>query len=67
MTPEQTMRSELIAAAAFLETMAVKLDAWATQSRGGGWSTHQVEGNIEQARACRMKAADIRSVIVRTG
>jgi hypothetical protein len=50
-------------AAAYLSTMADQLDAWAEQSRTGGWSTHQVTANIDMANSCRRMAAKLRHAI----
>lgn len=33
--------------------LAARLDQWATQSRTGGWSTHQVEPQRELAQQIR--------------
>jgi hypothetical protein len=40
--------------------MANRLDGWATESRSGGWSTHQVKPNMESADYCRRHAAILR-------
>lgn len=44
----------------FLREMADKLDQWAIESRSGGWSTHQVQSNIQAANDCRRQAAELR-------
>lgn len=44
----------------FLDNLANTLDAWAVQSRRGGWSTHQTGVNIAQADACRRQASLLR-------
>ena len=46
--------------AAYLSNVAMQLDAWAVQSRSGGWSTHQVEGNIALANSARRMADQLR-------
>jgi hypothetical protein len=40
---------------------ASQLDAWATQSREGGWSTHQVDPMQGNADKLRREASQIRS------
>lgn len=55
--------TELRTDAAFLEKMADQLDAWAKESREGGWSTHQVEANRKMALECRARAGTIRRVL----
>lgn len=45
----------------FIDSLALKLDGWAEQSRRGGWSTHQVSANIEAANDCRRQAARLRA------
>lgn len=57
MSKERTL---LDLAARSLEDMANTLDDWAAQSRQGGWSTHQVGANIDEANKCRRNAAEIR-------
>ena len=52
--------SILTEAAEFLDDLANRLDGWATESRTGGWSTHQVKANLDAANDCRRKAAEIR-------
>jgi hypothetical protein len=47
------------ATAYFLNALADKLDGWASQSRNGGWSTHQVAANIDAANDCRRWAAGL--------
>lgn len=44
----------------YLETLANTLDEWAQQSLTGGWSTHQVKANREEANNCRRQAAKLR-------
>lgn len=46
---------------AFLNNLADTLDKWASESQSGGWSTHQVKANREQADACRRQAAKLRA------
>jgi hypothetical protein len=54
--------SEAVAdAAAYLSTLADQLDMWAEESRNGGWSTHQVQANINAADSCRRMAARLRA------
>ena len=48
-------------AAAYLSSLADQLDAWAEQSKTGGWSTHQVEANTNAANSCRRMAARLRA------
>lgn len=45
----------------FLDTLADRLDRWASQSQSGGWSTHQVSANTAAADECRRMAARLRS------
>lgn len=45
------------AAAEALLAMANQLDEWATQSREGGWSTHQVDPMRKTADALRRKVS----------
>jgi hypothetical protein len=52
-------------AADFLLRTARVLDEWAVQSQNGGWSTHQVEGNLRVANDCRREAYCIQRVIDR--
>jgi hypothetical protein len=52
-------------AADFLLRTARVLDEWAVQSQNGGWSTHQVEGNLRVANDCRREADCIQRVIDR--
>lgn len=49
--------------AVFLEKIADIMDRWAKESRDGGWSTHQVEANIETANECRRMAASIKGLV----
>jgi hypothetical protein len=49
--------------AGLFDTLANKLDRWATESRQDGWSTHQVEENRRTADDCRRYAASIRSAL----
>lgn len=49
--------------AVFLDRIALRLDAWADESRRGGWSTHQVTPNREMANECRREAAELRAAI----
>lgn len=48
---------------AFLEGLADRLDRWAEESMGYGWSTHQVSANREAANDCRRQAARLRAEI----
>lgn len=48
---------KLEAAKSFLESLANRLDDWASESRSGGWSTHQVGANVSAANDCRRIAA----------
>jgi hypothetical protein len=57
------MLSSLESCAKLFDTLAIKLDRWATESRMGGWSTHQVDENIKTAADCRRYAAQIRSAL----
>ncbi len=47
----------------FLRELADRLDGWAHESLSGGWSTHQVQANIESANECRRKAAELERTI----
>ena len=49
------------------DALADVLDGWANESRSGGWSTHQVVGNIEAANKCRRMAALARSTLSKIG
>jgi hypothetical protein len=55
---------EVANAAAYLSNIADQLDAWAEESKTGGWSTHQVHGNINMANSCRRMAAKLRHSII---
>lgn len=57
------MFDELNATIRFLNQLADKLDGWATESRSGGWSTHQVAANRDAADDCRRRAAELRVVL----
>jgi hypothetical protein len=59
------LRGELVDTAIFLDGVANQLDQWAKESRNGGWSTHQVEANIQWANNCRRRAAEIRIELAR--
>lgn len=48
-------KEELIAA---IEAEADLLDAWARESRGGGWSTHLIDPMRKRADQLRRIAAD---------
>jgi hypothetical protein len=62
MTREMTTDAQKIElAVAFLDSMAERLDRWAVHSSTGGWSTHQVAANIEDANDCRRIAGQIRA------
>lgn len=50
-------------AAGYLSTLADQLDAWAEESKTGGWSTHQVQANINAANSCRRMAARLRAAL----
>lgn len=54
------MRDTLLETVEFLMDLADRLDKWAEESRTGGWSTHQVDRNREEANSCRRKAAELR-------
>jgi hypothetical protein len=41
----------------FLNNLANRLDRWAAESRSAGWSTHQVQENVDTANECRREAA----------
>lgn len=49
--------------AKLFDTLAVKIDRWATESQYGGWSTHQVQQNKATADDCRRYAAHIRRAL----
>lgn len=49
----------------FLASLADTLDRWANESRSGGWSTHQVDANQDEANNCRRMAAKVRKVIAK--
>lgn len=49
-----------------ISDIADQLDAWAQQSREGGWSTHQVQPMREKADALRREAAFIRRQLTRS-
>jgi hypothetical protein len=44
----------------FLEELADRLDRWARESREHGYSTHQVQANIDAANECRRQASAAR-------
>jgi len=50
-------------AAAYLSSVADQMDAWAEESKTGGWSTHQVQANINTANSCRRVAAMLRATV----
>lgn len=62
-------RDELLAEAritvGFLTGLADQLDQWAKESREGGWSTHQVQKNIDTANDCRRRASLIQRGIAK--
>lgn len=58
----KTPQDKIDAAHSFLTGLADRLDRWAHQSRVGGWSTHQVDDNIEAANDCRRIAAELKGV-----
>lgn len=60
-----SLRGELIDTAIFLDGVADTLDQWAKNSQGGGWSTHQVEPNLQWANNCRRRSAEIRGTLAR--
>ena len=47
----------------FLESLADRLDRWASESRYGGWSTHQVSANESAANDCRRMASVLRAAL----
>ena len=49
--------------AKLFDVLAVKLDRWAAESRSGGWSTHQVQPNLDAANDCRRYASQIRQAL----
>lgn len=51
-----TLADQSKAAVVFLRNLAETLDGWATESRSGGWSTHQVDANRRNAGYCRQHA-----------
>lgn len=57
------MIASLTHCAKLFDTLAQTMDRWATESREGGWSTHQVEDNRKRADDCRRYAAHIRSAL----
>lgn len=59
------MLGTLLDHAAFLDGLANRLDDWARQSEGGGWSTHQVGVNRDAANDCRRRAAELRAAIAK--
>jgi hypothetical protein len=59
------MVKSLTHCASLFATLADKLDRWATESREGGWSTHQVEENRSTAIDCRRYAASILAALPR--
>jgi len=48
-----------------LEDMADLCDAWANESKDGGWSTHQVKAHREAANECRRRASDVCAAIAK--
>jgi hypothetical protein len=54
---------KLIETVVFLDELADKLDLWAEQSRKGGWSTHQVDANVQAANECRRESSKLRRAI----
>src|SRR6185312_6233219 len=51
------MVKSLAHCAQLFDTLAKTLDRWANDSRTGGWSTHQVQENIQRADDCRRYAS----------
>lgn len=49
--------------AQLFDVLATTMERWATESREGGWSTHQVAENRVRAGDCRRYAATIRSAL----
>lgn len=53
------MRQTILNTATFLNELANTMEMWAIHSRTGGWSTHQVEANRQQAQRCREEAVKL--------
>jgi hypothetical protein len=51
-------------AAQFLLAHADRLEMMAQESRTGGWSTHQVDEQREQATLCRSQAAKLLNAVL---
>jgi hypothetical protein len=59
----ESMLRSLEQCAKLFDVLASTMERWATESREGGWSTHQVSENRVRAADCRRYAATIRSAI----
>lgn len=57
------MLKSLEQSAKLFDVLAQTMDRWATESREGGWSTHQVADNRKRADDCRRYAAHIRAAL----
>jgi hypothetical protein len=55
-------RRALEKAEQLFSNVADQCDAWARESRDGGWSTHQVDANRKMAVMCRDEAAALRAI-----
>lgn len=53
-------------AIALLDSEAALLEAWAAESRAGGWSTHQADPQIRRADALRHEAVRLRAAITKS-
>lgn len=63
MSKTEDLRDKIANAAAYLSNIADQMDAWAKESKTGGWSTHQVHANINTASSCRRMAAQLRAAL----
>lgn len=63
MASKQELEEAVANAAAYLSSVADQMDAWAEESKTGGWSTHQVQANINTANSCRRVAAKLRATV----
>lgn len=57
------LRSVLIETLQVLDDMARTCEQWALESARGGWSTHQVDANLQAAHKLRAQAGALRDAI----
>lgn len=58
----ERLKAALTETADYLDRIASTLEAWANESRNGGWSTHQVDANRREADIARQAAGRARTL-----